>query len=96
MNRISLVTSSVYNTYSLYIQDYRKILSEIFSSLQIKRDDYSLNYCYLHIDSVDDQIVQLLGVVMNLDLDTILSIVPNSTQIEVFMYFSILYTVYTI
>lgn len=40
----------------------------------------------MHIDSVNDDVVQLLGAVMNLDLDTILSITPNATQIEVKIY----------
>lgn len=62
------------------------MIYELFCSLQTKREHFEDNYRYMHIDSVNDDVVQLLGAVMNLDLDTILSITPSATQIEVLLF----------
>ena len=63
--------------------DYRTLFSELFAYLQKPFSFYVEDYQYIHIESVNETVVQLLGTVMDLDLDTVLTIESNSSQIEV-------------
>ena len=40
------------------------------------------NFHFIHIEVITDAVVQLIGAVMNLDLDTLLDITPTTTTIE--------------
>lgn len=40
------------------------------------------NFHFIHIGGITDAVVQLIGAVMNLDLDTLLDITPTTTTIE--------------
>lgn len=64
--------------------NYRTLLSELFTRLQKPFTRYVEDYQYIHIESVNEAVVQLLGTVMDLDLDTVLAVESNSSQIEVF------------
>ncbi len=46
------------------------------------KSDYASSFQFLHFEGWNEELVQLLGAVMNLDLDTILDIVPENTSIE--------------
>ena len=46
------------------------------------KSDYVSNFQFIHFEGWNEELVQLLGAVMNLDLDTILDIVPENTSIE--------------
>lgn len=44
---------------------------------------YVLGFRFFHLEGVSDELVQLIGAVMNLDLDTILDILHNISSAEV-------------
>lgn len=53
------------------------------SCVQHGHDSYMLNFHFLHIAGLSDTLVQLVGAVLNLDLDTLLDITPTNTSVEV-------------
>ena len=64
-------------------QDYRAVYDALNSCVQHGHDSYMLNFHFLHIAGLSDTLVQLVGAVLNLDLDTLLDITPTNTSVEV-------------
>ena len=56
-----------------------------------QKSEYVSNFQFLHFEGWTEEFVQLLGAVMNLDLDTILDIVPENTSVETTSFDSYIY-----
>lgn len=67
----------------LSLQDYRAVYTILNSCMQHNYDSYTSNFHFLHIAGLSDTVVQLMGAVLNLDLDTLLDITPSNTSIDV-------------
>ena len=62
--------------------DYRKLVKMLNQSLIDGSPSYVLGFRFFHLEGVSDELVQLIGAVMNLDLDTILDILHNISSAE--------------
>ena len=67
----------------LSLQDYRAVYTILNSCIQHNYDSYTSNFHFLHIAGLSDTVIQLMGAVLNLDLDTLLDITPSNTSIDV-------------
>ena len=63
--------------------DYREVMRELTVSLGKPVTNFAQSFRYVHIEGITADLVQLVGAVIDLDLDTILDISPTSTATKV-------------